>query len=151
MWKIVGYGPSAAALPFVPDFILVQDDHLGTRCILRSDPRTGSEEPVPGVHVAHSGGVPFADGMWVCIESDAEARTFLASAEKEFRSRRAQELAAYAMTLKGDPVRTLEIVQAAGALQGMDVPGLARRLQHSQERPDEPLPEVLERLRRTSK
>lgn len=145
MWKIVGYGP-VSRQPSVPDYVLL-DDGNEKKCILRGDPRVCSEQPVPGEIAPLDGSVLFFDGMWIAVEED-RVETFVATHEKEWRAERSRRLIAEASSVHGDPVRKLQMMEAAGKLVGVDIPGLVRRLQLSKSSPDEDLAEVFRRVSR---
>lgn len=145
MWKIIGYGPEVQ-VPCVPEYVLLEGEGE-KRCVLKSDPRPSADQAVPGPLVPLDGSCLFFEGMWVAVE-EGGAVTFDAASEREWRSRRSQELIREASSLRGDPVRALGMVQAAGRLQGFDAAGFVRRLQLSKQSPDEDLVDVLRRVRK---
>lgn len=145
MWKVIAYGPQDVT-PCIPGYVLLEGDDGAKRCIHKSDPRPDSDQAIPGTLTYLKDPCILFDGMWIAVE-DEGATAFMAASEKEWRTERAQKLVMEAASLKGDPMRILKMVQAAGRLQGLDAPGLVRRLQLSKNSPDESLIDVLKRVK----
>lgn len=153
MWKIIGYGSQSSIFPLIPDFLCIENSEGGLplKYINKSNPMILSGTTEPSEFTRYHGNSIFIDNIWVCVESESTMSTFLCSEERQFRSKRAQELVHGLQSSHDGPMRVLELTQAAGVLQGVDVPGLVRRLQLSKEKPEETLDQIMTRLRNTIK
>lgn len=144
MVSVIGYGPKPENLPYIPDYLIIRTESGELSYIWR--PGSKKTDKVPTEYKSFDLSVILYENMWLAIEEERVV-LFLASEEKNWRTRRAHELIASARVTKGDPARSLGILSAASRLQGFELSNLTQRLEQQKTSPTESLDSVVERIK----
>ena len=148
---VVAYGPVPEDLPAVPDFVILNE---GGELWMADRDSKSPIQPENLEELLRERGAsplnpprPWREGGWYCVEDDGSATWFERSREKEWRRARAASLLRRAEALRGDPVKKLSMLAAAGSMERVDVPGLISLLEARRESPDESLADIYRRAR----
>jgi hypothetical protein len=151
---LVGHGPVPGHSPYVPDFLVVQDDD-GARHVMARGGRLLRYSAVWGSGiVGECAPEPFRPGFWPLMylsvpDSGSPSETVRVdwrplSEESVWRPKLAQELLIESGSMRGSPELVLNAVRAAASLVSIDIEKTVRDLR-GEASPGESLVEAFER------
>lgn len=146
--EVVAYGPPWNWEPYVPDFLIVKDGPV----LLISEQGASPDREV-SLHqllikneaVRIQSPTAWKTGYWLVLD---RSPTWIPSEKMEtWRSRRAREVLADAVGIKGDPETRILRLKTASKLAGVPMERLVDRLESVRESPGETLDQIYKRVK----
>lgn len=140
--RIIGYFPVKLD-PHIPDRVLAEID--GETVILEKNGFFSSYQEQEKSSVIKAEAVLF-EGEWVVI-SNREMRVMPLADMDCWKNNMASKLVQEAMTIKGNPLKTLNMLESAAFLRNLDLGGFVSTLKTQRGNEDESLESVFLRVR----
>ena len=151
MNQVVAYGPIESFLPFIPEYLVVLTNDQVTRLINRTSGDTCITQQDLDLLLQDGRTRKCIRAMqtdyWPCIDQDWT--WYPKSEEAVWRSNKAQEILKQALSIQGNPLHKLNLIQACAQISGLDLNMLMARLELSRTSPEESLTEIFKRVKPT--
>lgn len=144
---LIGYGPKTETFPYIPDFLIIQDD--GVRKLDKTGSVSNLTPKELDTLVANKQVTLFVSpktyrpGHWCAVENTG-IMWFLKTNTQKWAMQRATEIL---KNLGGDPTSMLQSVNTAARLCGIPLDGLVKLLESNRKSPQESLDKIFQRIK----
>jgi hypothetical protein len=147
--KIIAYELTSEDLPFVPEFIVLENEDVITVVFRNAEERI-SQTDLHGMVVkgrTKMMDIPetWREDSWPVVETGG-LKWFFLSDEKRWREARAKSLLREAKDVSGDPARKLSLLAASGNMGKINISKLVSSLEKQRKSPTESLLDIYRRL-----